>query len=166
MTRTRWLLAAPFLFAHVFSGESVRPDSVRSSFWTWQPASALGDRVDMKAFRGHYVLLNFWGEWCPKCREEIPFLARLRRKYGRSGLVVLGLLKSYDLQKARGWILENKMDWPQIPLPDTLEAYFQIRKFPTNLLVSPEGKIVMDGFSRHYQDFVRRMNLADTLRIR
>lgn len=39
--------------------------------------------------RGQAVLLNFWGSWCEPCREELPALHRLAKRWAGRGLVVL-----------------------------------------------------------------------------
>ncbi len=47
------------------------------------PPFSLPDRegkpVDVSAYRGKVVLLNFWATWCPPCREEEPSLRQLAK---------------------------------------------------------------------------------------
>jgi thiol-disulfide isomerase/thioredoxin len=152
-----------FFVGSACAEESARPVSVDSTFWSWTPTSIKNQSVDMAMLRGKYILLNFWGEWCETCRQETPFLVKLHQKYGR--LAMVGVFKSYNLGQTRKWIDDNHLDWPQVPITDKIESYFKIKKFPTNLLISPDGEIVMDGFSHHYRDFVRRMELGDTVGI-
>ncbi|GEM_PF-3077725 len=137
--------------------EKNNPSGVYPGFWKLKLPTLLGDTVDFKSLRGKYVLLNFWGEWCGTCIEEIPFLIKLNDRYGKDKLRIVGLIKSEDPDRARKLIRKNQLAWPQIPLPEEVERQFAIRKFPTNLLISPEGEIVMYGFSHHFQDFKKRM---------
>ncbi len=59
------------------------------------PAFHLPDRAgEMRAkadYRGRVVLLNFWGSWCPPCREEFPSLERLQRAVDDEGFTVLAV---------------------------------------------------------------------------
>src|SRR5919204_556213 len=34
-----------------------------------------GSRLNFASYRGHVVVVNFWGSWCVPCREEAPILA-------------------------------------------------------------------------------------------
>jgi len=40
-------------------------------------SAAVSSAFDMKNFKGRVTLVNFWGSWCPPCREEHPFLMSL-----------------------------------------------------------------------------------------
>ena len=36
-----------------------------------------GGRLALASYRGHVVVLNFWGSWCTPCRAEAPGLSAL-----------------------------------------------------------------------------------------
>ncbi len=52
-------------------------------------ASGLAKRIARE--RGRVVLVNFWATWCVPCREELPDLSRLQRKYASRGFQILGV---------------------------------------------------------------------------
>jgi cytochrome c biogenesis protein CcmG, thiol:disulfide interchange protein DsbE len=37
--------------------------------------------VTIDDYRGKVVLLNIWATWCPPCREEMPSMERLHKKF-------------------------------------------------------------------------------------
>jgi cytochrome c biogenesis protein CcmG/thiol:disulfide interchange protein DsbE len=43
------------------------------------------------SLRGKAVVVNFWASWCIPCKDEAPFLQKTYEKYGKQGLVVLGV---------------------------------------------------------------------------
>lgn len=50
-----------------------------------------GAPVTLAALRGQPVLLNFWGVNCIYCRTEMPLLQQAQDRYGKEGLIVLGI---------------------------------------------------------------------------
>ncbi len=46
-----------------------------------QPLTGSGDPVTEANLQGKVVLLNFWGAWCPPCRQEFPHLMTIVDRY-------------------------------------------------------------------------------------
>lgn len=52
--------------------------------------SLTGKPIKLASYRGKVVVLNFWGSWCPPCRDEGATLAVLSAQYGKQGVSFLG----------------------------------------------------------------------------
>jgi len=50
-----------------------------------------GSRMKMADYAGKVLVLDFWATYCPPCREEVPELIELQRRYGSEGLHIVGL---------------------------------------------------------------------------
>ncbi|MDX6269618.1 MAG: cytochrome c biosis protein CcmG, thiol:disulfide interchange protein DsbE [Acidobacteriota bacterium] len=60
---------------------------VNASTWT----TLDGRRTRGSDFQGKVLILDFWATYCPPCRDEVPHLIALQRRYGAQGLQVVGL---------------------------------------------------------------------------
>lgn len=90
-----------------------------------QPAPAItgtaldGTSIDLAAFRGKPVVVNFWASWCVPCREEFPlFEDRLATLGPRDGLVMLGVSYKDDPASARQFLGDTGASWPTVADPD------------------------------------------------
>lgn len=77
-----------------------------------------GGKVRLGDFRGKLLMLNFWASWCVPCREEMPALERLYRKYKDNGFVLLGVNLQDDKNRAAAFIKELKITFPTAFDPD------------------------------------------------
>jgi thiol-disulfide isomerase/thioredoxin len=50
-----------------------------------------GSQLNLSAYRGKVVVLNFWGSWCAPCRKEAPTLAVLSEQYQAKGVQFVGV---------------------------------------------------------------------------
>ena len=53
--------------------------------------SLSGKNLKLSEMTGNVVLINFWASWCGPCREEMPLLNDLHKKYEPLGFTVLGV---------------------------------------------------------------------------
>src|SRR5690606_37189459 len=94
--------------------------------------------------RGKYVLLDFWGTWCPPCRAEIPYLKDAHAAFGEDALAIVGIALD-ERESIAAYVEELSIPWPQIPQAwehhPIIDAY-TIQGYPTTLLINPEGMIV------------------------
>lgn len=50
-----------------------------------------GRRETLADYRGKVLVLDLYATYCPPCRDSIPHLISLQRRYGKEGLRVVGL---------------------------------------------------------------------------
>ncbi|MGY3695186.1 thiol-disulfide isomerase/thioredoxin [Bradyrhizobium sp. USDA 3240] len=71
------------------------------------PALA-GGTLDLTAFKGKLVLVNFWATWCAACRTELPMLDRLAAS-GRSDLVVVAISTDRNRAQVAPYVKQFKL---------------------------------------------------------
>lgn len=102
-------------------------------------------KVDTKALRGKYLLLDFAGTGCSWCWVTYPQMARDLVHY--KNLSVLTFNEDYLIE---GWAKRAErrdvsLPWPVLWKAENKEDIFKtygVNVLPTYLLISPEGKIL------------------------
>lgn len=108
-----------------------------------------GEKVDLRSFKGKIIVIEFWATWCGPCREAIPYLNELHRKYQKDGMVVIGIsLDQGDPAKVRNFLKKLGVEYLNLMGDDTVwEAYNNIeglgliRGIPTTFMVDRKGRI-------------------------
>ncbi len=70
-----------------------------------------GVMQDLNQYKGKIIVLNFWATWCPPCREEMPELAALYKKYRNKNVVVIGIAAE-ELTPVRQFALSSPVNYP------------------------------------------------------
>ena len=114
-----------------------------------------GTMVDINAYKGKVILIDFWGSWCVPCRISHPALKELYDKYKSKGFEIIGISNEIansnrDKKKQdiawRKAVKEDGLTWPQIlydPAIKDIVKEYDINGYPTKFLVDQNGKFVM-----------------------
>lgn len=111
-----------------------------------------GVEVSLSNLRGKIVLLEFWATWCPPCRESIPAMNELYKKYNDKGLVLLGISvdKGQNIaEDIRAFIREYSIKYPIAIDSKNVNTLYGVYSIPTLILIDKAGKVALKniGFS-------------------
>lgn len=126
----------------------------------WTLMDLDGQPVSSSQFKGKVVVIDFWATWCAPCREEIPGYIALQEKYGKDGLVIVGIsldrggpAKVIDFAKKFG------INYPVVMgNEETVSAFGGFRGIPTTFIIDREGNIRdKKTGSEHKEVFEKRL---------
>jgi thiol-disulfide isomerase/thioredoxin len=105
-----------------------------------------GGRLSLSSYRGHVVVLNFWGSWCTPCRAEAPSLAQLASQFKASGVRFLGVDIRDSTATAQAFMSDFRISYPSLNDPsDTIALNFRTTVpaagIPTTLVIARNGRI-------------------------
>jgi cytochrome c biogenesis protein CcmG, thiol:disulfide interchange protein DsbE len=108
-----------------------------------QVTSTSGQRITNANYDGHLLLVQFFATWCSPCRESIPAIVRLSKKYGKQGFQVLGLsIDESGVGGVKAFIAEKKITYPVALADDALQDAYGVRSVPILFLINRKGQVV------------------------
>lgn len=103
-----------------------------------------GQEIRLSAFRGKWVVVNFFATWCVPCRLEHPELIRFSQARETQGdAMVLGVVYSDSAQAVREFRDKEGGSWPMLIDPKGRIALdYGVAGVPESFLVDPDGLVV------------------------
>ncbi len=104
--------------------------------------SSTGENIRLAEQSGKVVMLNFWASWCGPCREEMPLLDAMSKKYGKMGFVLYGINVDADTDDAKNVLEKIKVTYPILFDPESkLSKLYKVEGMPFSVLIDKTGKI-------------------------
>jgi thiol-disulfide isomerase/thioredoxin len=100
-----------------------------------------GRPVDLSAYRGKAILIDFWASWCAPCLVEMPHLIALQDRY-RPRLQVIGISMDDSAAAAKAVAGRFAFNYPLLLGDARLgERFGGILGLPVAILVGRDGKV-------------------------
>ena len=99
---------------------------------------SLGSALD-----GKYLLLDFWGSWCPNCITGLPQMQQMYARYG-DRLNILGIDCDEPQETWLAALARYDMPWLHVINDGDVDvaALYGVTGYPTKVLIGPDGRIV------------------------
>lgn len=111
--------------------------------------------LDLSAYRGKVVVVDFWASWCAPCRQSLPWLNDMHSRYGRDGLVVIGVNVDRERAAAARFLSEVPVQFEIRYDPEgVIATHYQLPGMPTSLVFGRSGELLSKhvGFRQALRD--------------
>ena len=103
-----------------------------------------GPKISLAQYKGQVVMLNFWASWCGPCRQEMPLLENIYKKYNKMGFTLIGVNVEPDSKEAEGFLkqLQNPVSFPVIYDKDSkVSRLYDVSGMPSTVIIDRKGNL-------------------------
>jgi thiol-disulfide isomerase/thioredoxin len=126
--------------------------------------SRAGSKISLAQYKGQVVMLNFWASWCGPCRQEMPLLENIYKKYNKMGFTMIGVNVEPDSKAAEGFLQQTPVSFPVIYDKDSaVSKAYDVSGMPSTVIIDRKGNIRVlhrgykPGDENEYLDSIRTL---------
>lgn len=123
-----------------------------------------GQPVTLANYKGYVLVMDFFATWCIPCKESIPHMNSLNRKYSKQGLQILGVsVDEGGVREVKDFIADRKIAYPVAIAGEDLQTEYGLRSIPTIYVINKKGIVAekFQGYSdqtgRAMEDAIKRL---------
>ena len=103
-----------------------------------------GETINLGSLKGKVVFLNFWATWCPPCREEMPSMEALYKRYKDSGFEILAVSSGESHNEVLSFMTTNEFTFTALLDGDGKAcSSYGVQAIPTTFLIDRDGMIIL-----------------------
>jgi peroxiredoxin len=130
----------------------------------FQLAARGGKTINLAQYKGQVVMINFWATWCGPCRQEMPLLETIYKKYKPMGFTLLGVNVEPDSKPAEDWLKATPVSFPILfDTKSEVSKMYEVSGMPSTIIVDRKGnvRVIHHGYKpgdeNEYQDNIRKL---------
>jgi thiol-disulfide isomerase/thioredoxin len=123
-----------------------------------------GSNVSLSQYKGQVVMINFWASWCGPCREEMPLLESIYKKYNKLGFTMIGVNVEPDSKAADEWLKATPVSFPILYDTDSkVSKLYAVAGMPSTVIIDRNGNVrtlhrgYKPGDENEYLDSIRAL---------
>lgn len=93
---------------------------------------------------GHVCVVEFWATWCPPCREQIPHMKNLAKRFQDRNVVFIGLSEDQSVPEVRKFVEKKGINY-NIGMDNGLSDRLGVNAIPAAFVISHDGRILWGG---------------------
>ncbi|OCT12493.1 thiol-disulfide oxidoreductase [Paenibacillus pectinilyticus] len=114
-----------------------------------------GKTHELSEYKGKPVLVNFWGTFCPPCKEEMPDLQKMYDKYKAQGVVFLEVNVDKNKVTVQGFMDQYKLNMPVLlDANEVVRKTYGVMDYPTTFFIGADGKIAVKKIGQMEESFI------------
>ena len=134
-----WFRAAAIASTAIVSSLVGASSAIAPSF---SLPSRSGDSVSLEQLKGQVVMLNFWASWCGPCRQEMPLLDQMHKRYSSLGFTLLGVNVEANTKDAERWLAETPVSFPVLFDKDSkVSKLYDVNAMPSTVFIDRKGNV-------------------------
>ncbi len=102
-----------------------------------------GKQLSLGQYKGQVVMINFWATWCGPCRQEMPLLEGIYRKYKPMGFTMIGVNVEPDSKAAEQWLAkQSPVSFPVAFDTDSkVSKLYNVNGMPNSVIIDRKGNV-------------------------
>ncbi len=106
------------------------------------PATSAAPVLDLGAYKGKVVMLDFWASWCQACEQSFPWMNDVQTAYGGKGLQIIAVNLDHTPAAGQRFLQDHGSNFKVVydPKGDLAKTY-KVSGMPMSVLIGRDGRV-------------------------
>lgn len=125
------------------SGKKMESVQIGNAAPEFSLSDQTGKTHNLAGHGGRVVLIRFWADWCPNCKEEMPKIDEVYKKLKNKGFTVIAINVKQSEEAVAAFVKEYGISFPTPLDKEAVTAgRYGVIGLPTTFIIDKNGKIM------------------------